>query len=117
MCTLVGRTVGVLHRELAATVTDTEECALELGVTLLGFPDVHLTNPPDLTVPSAERIDAVGLGTLCIASLIGVTDTGPQTRQVEVQTVVVFCPTRTLEGDELRVGSGLHFQSFVDRMC
>ena len=69
MSALVGRTVGVLHGELATAVTDAEDGALELGVALLGLPHVELANPVYLAVPSAERIDAVGLGELGVAGL------------------------------------------------
>lgn len=108
VCALVGRAVGVLHGELAAAVTDAEQGALEVGVALLGLPHVHLAHPPYLAVPRAERIDAVGLRTLCVASLLLVADAGPERGQVEVQAVVVCLrgfvipvPARALEGNEL----------------
>ena len=108
MSTLVRSTVGILHRELATTVTDTEQCALELGVALLSLPDIHLTYPPDLTVPCAERVDAVGLCTLGVAGFFLVADACPEAGKIEVQAVVVFRPSRALEGDELCIGGGLY---------
>ena len=54
----VRSTVVVLHREVETTIADADHGALEIGITLLSLPDVELAYPPDLAVPSAERIDA-----------------------------------------------------------
>ena len=67
MCALIRRTITILHRELATTITDADECALELSVTLLGLPNIHLAYPPYLAIPCTERIDTVDLGTLNVA--------------------------------------------------
>ena len=83
---------------------------------MLGFPYVHLADPPNLAVPRSEREHAVGLRELRVASFVAVAETRPQAGQVEVQTVVVFRPTRTLEGDEFGVGIGFHFQTLVNRV-
>lgn len=117
VCALIRCTVGVLHRELTTTVTDQDDGSLELGVTLLGFPYIQLAYPIDLAVPCAERIDTEGRCALCIASLFLITDASPERRQVEEQTVVVFCPAWTLEGDKLRTVGALHLKTLEDGVC
>ena len=98
---LVGGTIGVLHGELTATVANAEESAQEVGIALLSLPDIHLAYPINLAVPITKRIDAVGLRELGVAGFFLIADAGDERGKVEEQTVVVFCPAWTLEGDEL----------------
>ena len=114
VCALVGRAVAILHRELAATVSDTEHSALVFGVALLCLKHVQLAYPINLRVPSTQRIDAEGLCNLGVACFFLIADAGEQRRQVEEQAVVVFCPSRAFESDELGAVVGIHFKSFVD---
>ena len=64
----VRRAIGVLHREVEATVADADDGALELGVALLSLPYVELADPVNLAVPCGERIDAIYLCELSVAS-------------------------------------------------
>ena len=98
---LVGGTIGILHGELAATVANAEESALEVGIALLSLPDIHLAYPVNLAVPSTKRIDAVGLRELGVAGFFLIANTRDERGKVEEKAVVVFCPARPLEGDEL----------------
>ena len=114
MGALVRGAVRILHGEFAAAVADAQKRALELGIALLGLPDIHLAHPVDLTVPGAQRIDAEGLGQLRVAGFLLVADSGEEAREVEVQAVVVLRPARSLEGDEFRTVRGLDFEPLVD---
>ena len=116
MSALVRGAVRILHRELTASITDTEYSSLEFGIALLCFPNIQLRNPVNLRIPCSKRIDTESLCHLGITSLLLIANSCPKRRKVEEQAVVVFCPTSSLEGNEFGTVVRFYFLALVDRM-